>query len=81
MIDPEEAWTRLSPRSGPLGPEIVTREAAGGRTLAEPLRADEVGATAAEPLQIHLELTRRKVPPHMNKFGKPYGRRNDAGSY
>ncbi|MCB1554288.1 MAG: hypothetical protein KDJ14_10835 [Xanthomonadales bacterium] len=41
----------------------------------------EVGATAAEPLQIHLELTRRKVPPHMNKFGKPYGRRNDAGSY
>ena len=36
------------------------------------------GATA---LEVKLELTRRKVPPHMNKFGKPYGRRNEAGSY
>lgn len=41
----------------------------------------EVGAAPVEPLQIKLELTRRKVPPHMNKFGKPYGRRNDPGSY
>lgn len=41
----------------------------------------DVGASAAEPLQIQLELTRRKVPPHMNKFGKPYGRRNAPGSY
>jgi plastocyanin len=31
-------------------------------------------AQQAGPLQVELELTRRKVPPHMNKFGKPYGR-------
>lgn len=31
-------------------------------------------AQQAGPLQVDLELTRRKVPPHMNKFGKPYGR-------
>lgn len=26
------------------------------------------------PIEVKLDLTRRKVPPHMNKFGKPYGR-------
>ncbi|MBD8527676.1 cupredoxin domain-containing protein [Pseudomarimonas arenosa] len=28
-----------------------------------------------------LELTRRKVPPHMNKFGKPYGRAGNTRNY
>jgi plastocyanin len=31
-------------------------------------------AQQAGALTVELELTRRKVPPHMNKFGKPYGR-------
>jgi len=34
-----------------------------------------------EPVVVRVELTRRKVPPHMNKFGKPYGRSADAGNY
>jgi hypothetical protein len=34
-----------------------------------------------EPIVVRVELTRRKVPPHMNKFGKPYGRSADAGNY
>lgn len=38
-------------------------------------------AASDDPIEVKLELTRRKVPPHMNKFGKPYGRRNEAGSY
>lgn len=33
----------------------------------------------AGPLEIRLDLTQRKVPPHMNKFGKPYGRSADGG--
>lgn len=40
-----------------------------------------IDPAASEPLAITLELTRRKVPPHMNKFGKPYGRRGAAGTY
>lgn len=32
-------------------------------------------------LDIRVELTTRKVPPHMNKFGKPYGRPADADRY
>jgi plastocyanin len=27
----------------------------------------------AAPLQVDLDLSRPRVPPHMNKFGKPYG--------
>jgi hypothetical protein len=27
----------------------------------------------ADPVPITLQVIRRKVPPHMNKFGKPYG--------
>lgn len=27
----------------------------------------------ADPLQIRLDLNKRRVPPHMNKFGRPYG--------
>jgi len=34
----------------------------------------------SEPVEVDLELTRRKVPPHMNKFGKPYGR-EESGNY
>lgn len=36
-------------------------------------------ATAGE-LDVRLDLNKRKVPQHMNKFGKPY-RRNPAGAY
>jgi hypothetical protein len=32
-----------------------------------------------KPLAIQLDLTQKRVPPHMNKFGKPYGRASDAG--
>jgi len=32
-------------------------------------------------LDIRVELTTRKVPPHMNKFGKPYGKPADADRY
>lgn len=35
--------------------------------------------TIVAPIAVQLELTRRKVPPHMNKFGKPYGR--SGGGY
>ena len=28
---------------------------------------------------IQLDLSQRRVPPHMNKFGKPYGRAPDGG--
>lgn len=38
----------------------------------------EVSGENAEQV-ISLELTRRKVPPHMNKFGKPYGREGGRG--
>ncbi|MCK7594706.1 cupredoxin domain-containing protein [Pseudomarimonas salicorniae] len=33
----------------------------------------EIGGAPTE-VEVQLSLTRRKVPPHMNKFGKPYGR-------
>lgn len=32
-----------------------------------------------KPLDVHLELTQRRIPVHMNKFGKPYGRDNSSG--
>jgi plastocyanin len=31
------------------------------------------------PMAIALELTQRKVPTHLNKFGKPYGQAYDSG--
>jgi len=37
-------------------------------------------ATTAE-LEIELELKRRRVPPHMNKFGKPYANTSGPGNY
>lgn len=39
----------------------------------------EVVAGNAEPVTIRLELAQKKIPPHMNKFGKPYGRSSDGG--
>ncbi len=35
----------------------------------------------AGELALEVELTTRKVPPHMNKFGKPYGRPLDGERY
>ena len=35
--------------------------------------------TTNAPLGVPLELSQRRVPPHMNKFGKPYGRSPDGG--
>ena len=32
------------------------------------------------PVEVHLELKHKRIPPHMNKFGKPYGRSRD-GAY
>jgi plastocyanin len=34
---------------------------------------------AGKPLVVPLELSQRRVPAHMNKFGKPYGRSSDGG--
>jgi hypothetical protein len=39
---------------------------------------DPAAGTAVE---IRLDLDRRRVPPHMNKFGRPYGARPDERSY
>lgn len=33
----------------------------------------KLDGSAATPLAIELDLSRPRVPPHMNKFGKPYG--------
>lgn len=38
-----------------------------------------IDAQAMEPLQIDLELSRPRVPPHTNKFGKPYGDERATG--
>lgn len=34
---------------------------------------------ADKPLDVRLDLTQRRIPPHMNKFGKPYGRDPNSG--
>lgn len=48
---------------------------------ARPWQQEVLPASAGE-VAVRLELTRRKVPPHMNKFGKPYQRTPvDAGQY
>ena len=47
---------------------------------ATPLRERLVPAPIAPELALRLDLNKRKVPQHMNKFGKPY-RRNPAGAY
>ena len=30
-------------------------------------------------IEVRLDLAQKKIPPHMNKFGKPYGRSTDGG--
>lgn len=47
---------------------------------ATPLRERFVPAPTQGDLALRLDLNKRKVPQHMNKFGKPY-RRNPAGAY
>ena len=42
----------------------------------EPYR-QHLNAANAKDLTIRMDLDRRKVPPHTNKFGKPYGRGGD----
>jgi len=34
----------------------------------------EIVAGDAAPVDVTLDLNLRRIPPHMNKFGKPYGR-------
>ena len=46
---------------------------------ATPWHAQLSVAAKNEPLAVNLELAQKKIPPHMNKFGKPYGRSSDAG--
>jgi hypothetical protein len=31
------------------------------------------------PVAVRLALAQRRVPPHMNKFGRPYGREPRPG--
>ena len=44
---------------------------------ATPWHAEAVPGETA-PVDVTLDLNLRRIPPHMNKFGKPYGRGNDA---
>jgi hypothetical protein len=43
------------------------------------LEARELASPAAAPASIELSLTRRRVPPHFNKLGRPYDRRDRYG--
>lgn len=45
----------------------------------QPLRQRVVALPGAAALSLRLDLDKRKVPAHMNKFGKPYGRSNATG--
>jgi hypothetical protein len=38
-----------------------------------------IHAGADAPVSVQMELTQRRIPTHMNKFGKPYGRSSDGG--
>lgn len=38
-----------------------------------------VEAGKQAPLDVRLDLKLKRIPPHMNKFGKPYGRSSDGG--
>lgn len=46
---------------------------------ATPWHVEIVAAARSEPVAVKLELAQKKIPPHMNKFGKPYGRSADGG--
>ena len=39
----------------------------------------ELTPATNETQNVQLELSQRRVPAHMNKFGKPYGRSSDGG--
>jgi plastocyanin len=43
------------------------------------LQVRELASPAAVPASIQLDLTRRRVPPHFNKLGRPYDRRDRYG--
>jgi plastocyanin len=47
----------------------------------QPLRQPLVVAPGAHQLVLRLDLDKRRVPPHMNKFGKPYARSPNAAGY
>jgi plastocyanin len=47
---------------------------------AQPLRR-RLTLPLAESLDLRLELNKRRVPPHMNKFGRPYGAPPGERSY
>lgn len=38
-----------------------------------------IDPTSGETLAVRLDLTRPRVPPHMNKFGQPYGSERRSG--
>ncbi len=38
-----------------------------------------INAGANAPVAVSMELTQRRIPQHMNKFGKPYGRDSNGG--
>ena len=38
-----------------------------------------VNAGAPAPVAVKMDLTQRRIPQHMNKFGKPYGRDPNGG--
>jgi plastocyanin len=47
---------------------------------ADPWRQRIVPASTPE-VTVRIDLNKRKVPPHMNKFGKPYRRSANAAAY
>ncbi|MDR3389856.1 MAG: hypothetical protein P4L92_22690 [Rudaea sp.] len=46
---------------------------------ATPWHAVMTAGASDGPLAISLDLSQRRVPAHMNKFGKPYGRSSEGG--
>ena len=43
------------------------------------VQARELSSPSAAPAVLQLDLTRRRVPPHFNKLGRPYDRRDRYG--
>jgi plastocyanin len=46
---------------------------------ATPWHAVVTPGASDKPFTVPLDLSQRRVPAHMNKFGKPYGRSSDGG--
>ena len=44
-------------------------------------RPIEIAAAGRHPVDVELTLNRRRVPPHKNKFGKPYRRSRRGNDY